>query len=138
MVLEGKRTERPPMGFWHGYQNGQATYSDRVIRELMQAKQANNPNPHPDRLLKNVEQFPRRDPNKLSGHAAWNDWPWKLHRIEGPKGITYELYHLQEDPMESNNRIEDNPKVAAEMKNALEQWQRSVLRSWEGADYVQK
>ena len=45
---------------------------------------------------------------------------------------------LQEDPMESNNRIEDNPKVAAEMKNALEQWQRSVLRSWEGADYVQK
>lgn len=134
-ILDGKMTRRPPMGFWHGYQAGQATYSDRVIKELMEAKQAGRPNPHPDRLLKNVEVFETRDPKILTGHAAWNAWPWKLHRIENKDKVILELYHLEDDPMEMNNVAEKQASRTKKMQQELENWQRSVLRSWGGADY---
>lgn len=136
-ILKGSQERRSPMGFWHGYEVGQATFSDRVIRELMEASESNGPNPHSNRLLKNVKEFPKRDPTLLKGHAAWNDWPWKLHRIDNNDGVKIELYHLADDPMESRNIAKKQPEIASKMRASLEQWQRSVLRSWEGADYPQ-
>lgn len=135
-ILRGEKSQRTkPMGFWHGYEAGQATYSDRVIRELMEAKASGRSNPHPDRVLKNVKDFSKRDLNQLNGHAAWNAWPWKLHRIQTNDVVRTELYNLVDDPMETTNLAQQNADRTAAMQSALEQWQRSVLRSWQGEDY---
>lgn len=135
-VLAGTQTARPPMGFWHGYQSGQGTWSDRIIRALMEAEQAGQPNPHPERILKNVEEFPDFDLSDLEGHAAWNDWPWKLHRIEKDDDVRFELYQLVDDPTETNDVSGEHPERVADMKSAIEAWQRSVLESWSGKDYA--
>ena len=134
-ILEGKKRTRPPMGFWHGFRNGQGTWSDRIIKALLEAEKAGKPNPHPERILKNVKEFPTFDMKDLEGHAAWNDWPWKLHRIERKDKITYELYDLTKDPMETSDLRDKEPARVAKMKTSLESWQRSVLKSWAGKDY---
>lgn len=136
-VLDGKQTQRPPMGFWHDHTQGQGTWSDRIIKALLEAKAAGAPNPHPERILKNVEQFPTFGEDGTRGHAAWNAWPWKLHRIEKNDKVTFELYDLVNDPMEANDVAKIEPQRVASMKKELESWQRSVLASWSGADYTQ-
>ena len=133
--LDGSKKQRKAIGFWHGYEAGQATWNDRVIRDLLIAKKNGEPNPHPDRILKNVNEYPKRDLNQLTGHAAWNDWPWKIHRIQAGDKVNLELYNLTNDPMESQNLAQQNPELALKMKKELEHWQRSVLQSWQGADY---
>ncbi|MDE0935856.1 MAG: sulfatase-like hydrolase/transferase [Mariniblastus sp.] len=134
-ILDGTSPTHPPMGFWHGYQKGESTWSDRTIKSLMQAEEAGKPNPFPERQLKNVNEYPDRDQNDLHGHAAWNSWPWKLHRIEQNGKVKIELYHLIDDPMEKNDLSSREPERTAKMLLSLETWQRSVLRSWSGRDY---
>ncbi len=134
-VIAGTQTTRPAMGFWHGFENGQATWSDRTIKALMEAQQAGKPNPFPERVLKNVNEFPNFDNTELRGHAAWNDWPWKLHRIETNGRVSFELYNLVDDPMESTDLSDRQSERVAKMTAALENWQRSVLDSWSGKDY---
>lgn len=134
-VISGDRSTRPGMGFWHGFRDGQATWSDRIIKALMEAKMAGKSNPHPERILKNVNEFPDFESLDTRGHAAWNAWPWKLHRIESRGKVKYELYHLVNDPMESTDLSNQEPERIRELTTALEDWQRSVLRSWSGADY---
>lgn len=134
-ILSGAQKTRPPMGFWHHFTGGQATYSDRVIKTLMEAQQAGKPNPLPQRLLKNVEQFPNHPPGTFTGHAAWNAWPWKLHRIAGDKTAQFELYHLENDPMETNDLAKQEPQRVERMLKDLDAWQNSVLESLNGKDY---
>ena len=134
-ILDGTSPTHPPMGFWHGYQKGESTWSDRIIKSLMEAEQSGKPNPFPGRRLKNVNEYPDLDENDLHGHAAWNSWPWKLHRIEQSGKVKIELYHLIDDPMEKNDLSSREPERTAKMLLSLETWQRSVLRSWSGRDY---
>ena len=134
-VISGEQTTRPGMGFWHGFRDGQGTWSDRIIKALMEAKMAGKPNPHPERILKNVNEFPDFQSLDSRGHAAWNAWPWKLHRIESRGNVKYELYHLVNDPMEAKDLSKQEPERVRELTTALENWQQSVLRSWSGADY---
>jgi arylsulfatase A-like enzyme len=135
-VLTGTQSRRPPMGFWFDHTDGQATWSDRIIRELMAAQQAGKPDPYPERLLKNVRQFPTFGADALRGQSAWNDWPWKLHRMQkGAAEPSFELYNLVDDPMEQKDRAGEQPERVAAMRTALEHWQRSVLDSWAGKDY---
>lgn len=134
-VLAGTRTKRPPMGFWHLYTGGQSTWNDRLIKTLMEAQQAGQPTPLPERLLKNVEQFPKLERGAYKGHAAWTDWPWKLHRIQKGDAVVIELYNLVDDPMETKNLTEQETDRAKQMRAALEEWQASVFDSWEGKDY---
>jgi len=125
-----------PMGFWRGYMRGEGTHSNKTIKKLMEAQQKGEQSPLPGRLLKNVLDFPQRKNLGLRGHAAWNDWPWKLHRIENKKRkVRLELYHLQNDPMEKVNLAEKKPERVMKMRASLERWQHSVLNSWEGKDY---
>lgn len=135
-LFSGAAFERTPMGFWHGFRAGQATWSDRIIKSLHEAQQAGEPSPFPERIFKNVREFPEVADMPLVGHAAWNDWPWKLHRIEQDGTVTLELYHLEEDPGEQRDVHREHPQRVASMLTALEDWQRSVLASWAGDDYV--
>lgn len=134
-ILAGKQTSRPAMGFWHKFTGGQSTWNDRIIRALMEAQQAGKPNPFPERLLKNVNQFPKLPAGQYVGHAAWNAWPWKLHRIQTRGAVKVELYDLTEDPMEATDLSQEQPGRAKALRAELEAWQASVLNSLEGKDY---
>jgi len=134
-IIAGKQTERPAMGFWHLYTGGQSTWSDRIIKVLKEAHDAGKPTPHPERLLKNVNEFPKRKRGAYTGHAAWTQWPWKLHRIQKGEKVKVELYNLEADPMESKDLAISNKAKADAMLKELEKWQSSVFDSWEGKDY---
>jgi arylsulfatase A-like enzyme len=134
-IITGRQAQRPAMGFWHLHSNGQSTWNDRIIKSLMEAQQQGLPNPHPERLLKNVEEFPEFERGDYPGHAAWNDWPWKIHRIQKTDQLTIELYHLVDDPMEVNDLAKKEPRRVKRMLKELQQWQASVYDSWEGKDY---
>ncbi len=135
-LIAGKVEKRgKPMGFWHKFQGGQGTWSDRIQKAIMEKQQAGTPLPHdPPRIRKDVDEFPQFPEDSVTGHAAWNDWPWKLHRINGQR---YELYNLADDPMETTDcatRPEHQQRLGR-MKKALDVWMRSVVRSLNGEDY---
>jgi len=135
-VLAGKSLKRgKPMGFWHQIQPGQSTRSDGILKEIMEKQQAGAPLAHdPPRMQKDVDEFPQFPEETTTGHAAWNDWPWKLHRINGSR---FELYDLGEDPMEREDLAGDPEHAGrlAQMKKELDAWMRSVVRSLNGKDY---
>lgn len=135
-IFAGEVRERGrPMGFWHRFQSGQATWSDRIQKAILEQQQAGVPRPHnAHRIRKDVDEFPQFPEDTATGHAAWNDWPWKLHRINGDQ---YELYNLADDPMETNDRSDDplqQTRLSA-MKQELRTWMRSVIQSLNGKDY---
>ncbi|MCM8530995.1 MAG: sulfatase-like hydrolase/transferase [Lentisphaeraceae bacterium] len=135
-VFDGSLNKRnSPMGFWHNFQKGESTFSDKFLKQIMLKQQSKEPTPHNlHRISKDVHKFPKFDKNNHTGHSAWNDWPWKLHRIEGEK---YELYNLLDDPMETTD-LSKKPIHAArflKMKNEIQQWMRSVIGSLNGEDY---
>ena len=134
-VIAGTQKERPGMGFWHHYVGGQSTWSDRIIKKLMEAQQAGEPTPHPERLLKNINDFPKRDRSNFNGHAAWTQWPYKIHRIVSNGKQTVELYNLVTDPMEAKDLSKSDADRTATMLEQLDKWQNSVFDSWEGKDY---
>ena len=74
--------------------------------------------------------------NDMSGHAAWLDWPWKLHRITDKNGdVKFELYNLERDSYEKADQSKLNPERVEMMKVKLEGWQKSVVQSHNGQDY---
>lgn len=135
-IISGNVNKRKkPMGFWHPIQQGQSTWSDRIQKAIMEKQQAGLPVPHNEhRMQKDVSEFPQFDLETANGHAAWTDWPWKLHRINGKR---YELYNLQTDPMETKDLLADANQQSrvASMKKELHDWMRSVVRSLNGDDY---
>lgn len=138
-AIEGRADSRPPIGFWFGLQGGQATWSDRILKAIMQAQRAGKPTPFPERLRKDIDEFPQFPEDEFAGHAAWLDWPWKLHRIE-KEDVRLELYNLVNDPMEAKNLAQNsNQRSRVEsMRHGLEDWQLSVTRSLNGEDYQQQ
>ena len=142
-IIAEKATQRSnPIGFWHSYTGGQSTHSDRIIKSLMEAQQAGKSNPFPERVLKNVNEFPQREfsaKGSHTGHAALLNWPYKIHSIGNKKkGTRYELYNLVEDPMEKNDLAKTKPVILKKMKLSIQTWQASVLNSLEGNDYINK
>lgn len=137
-IIAGKADKRgKPMGFWHQLQGGQSTWSDRILKAIMEKQQAGAPLPHdPPRMRKDVDEFPQFPEDTAKGHAAWNDWPWKLHRINGRK---LELYNLADDPMETTDLARDprHRQRLERMGSELDAWMRSVIRSLNGRDYQQ-
>ncbi len=136
-IIAGKINKRSkPMGFWHNFQPGQATWSDRIQKAIMEMQQSGAPLPHNQRRIKkDVDEFPQFSENESKGHAAWTDWPWKLHRING---TTFELYNLLEDPTESTD-LANSPEQQTrtrQMQKELDAWMRSVVRSINGDDYT--
>ncbi len=136
-VLQGKMNQRrKPIGFWFGLQGGQPTWSDRILKAVMNAQKLDQPSPSPGRLRKDIDEFPQFPEDQFIGHAAWLVWPWKLHRKEGNK-TSFELYNLATDPMEGED-LSTNPlhhQRLKAMQEALAEWQLSVTHSLNGRDY---
>jgi hypothetical protein len=137
-VLEGKISQREkPMGFWHYPGGGIRTPSAVWMAELLEAQKSGDMVGDSSRLRLDDCLITRQYPlDSLPGHAAWLDWPWKLHRMEDKAGqVRWELYQLEEDPMETEDLTGKEPEQAARMRSGLEEWQRSVVRSLNGLDY---
>jgi arylsulfatase A-like enzyme len=135
-LIDGRMTARPrPMGFWDHPTPGVQTPSVKWMASLYEAQQAGKEVDDPARLFLDAgtieQQYPQ---DSFPGHAAWLDWPWKLHRIDR-KNVKYELYNLADDPQEGNELAGGNPERVAAMKAQLEAWLRSVVQSLNGKDY---
>ena len=126
-----------PMGFWQYPVGGVPTPSAAWMAELLEAQKNGNMVGDSARLRLEDSQIRTQYPvDTLPGHAAWLDWPWKLHRIQDKEGdIRWELYHLQRDPMESEDLADTERETATKMKPGLEAWQTSVVKSMNGLDY---
>ena len=120
-----------------GRQVGKTTLLKLWMAELLEERQTGKEAGDPSRLRLDAGEIARHYPeNTFPGHAAWLDWPWKLHRIHNKKGqITLELYNLAKDPQEKNNLLTQQSGRVKSMKSQLEDWQKSVVRSLNGKDY---
>jgi hypothetical protein len=125
-----------PMGFWDHPTSGIRTPSKEWMTDLLNAQKAGKEIAQRSRLRLDAGKITKKYPeDSFAGHAAWLDWPWKLHRIETKKGVKLELYNLAEDPQEKNDLAAQNAERVNAMRGELEKWQRSVVRSLNGEDY---
>ncbi len=137
-LLKGEMKSRPkPMGFWEHPTGGMGTPSAKWMAELLEAQKNGSQISKISRLRLESAAITKQYPeDKFPGHAAWLDWPWKLHRIENKNGnVKYELYHLKDDPKEQNDLVKVKTDRVKSMQTALKKWQLSVVRSLNGEDY---
>lgn len=137
-LIEGRTMQRRKgLGFWVYPARGRPRRSRQMLAELRKEQQAGQESNDPDKLDADAGQIRKKYPlDNPPGHAAWIDGDFKLHRIPGRQSVRYELYNLKSDPKETTNIAAQQPRRLQEMKRALADWQRSVLRSLNGEDYV--
>jgi arylsulfatase A-like enzyme len=136
-LIAGEMESRPkPMGFWDHPTRGIRTPSKEWMADLLKAQKAGKEIAERSRLRLDAGKIVKKYPeDTFPGHAAWLDWPWKLHRVETKKGVRLELYNLVRDPQEKNNLVVQNAERVSKMKAQLEKWLKSVVRSLNGEDY---
>ncbi len=138
-LLDGRMKARPkPMGFWDYPARGVGTPSKQWMTELLRAQKAGNEPGKKERLRLDAGEIKKQHPeDSFPGHAAWLDWPWKLHRIQAKSGgaVRIELYDLANDPGERKNLAAQQPDRATSMRAGLDAWLASVVRSLNGKDY---
>lgn len=126
------------MGFWDFPISGKPTPAHKLMLELWnaQAKGVDLPPAEDSLNAAAIDPLPTGMAD-LAGHAAWIEANWKLHRISNSQtGETkFELYQLFEDPAESTDLAEQEPERLAAMRGKLESWMKSVVQSYQGADY---
>jgi len=137
LLNEQTDSRTQPIGFWQYPVPGIRTPSAEWMSELLEAQKNGNMTGDSSRLrLEEIQIKTQYPADTLYGHAAWLDWPWKLHRIQDKSGnIRWELYRLDQDPQESEDLLSAEPEKSSEMKKNLEEWQRSVVESMNGKDY---
>jgi arylsulfatase A-like enzyme len=139
-MLEGAEKKRSqPIGFWDRQAKGIGTPSKLWMQDLLAAQARGEEPGDPDRVRPDAASIGEPVPtNRFPGHAAWLDWPWKLHRMEDPKtgDVNWELYDLSADPDESRVLYAEQPERVPQMQAALEAWLESVARSLNGEDYA--
>lgn len=141
-LLTGEKNKRSqPIGFWDTGNKGISTPSKAWMDDLL-AAQSHGEEPNDSaRVLPDAGKIGESvSTTSFPGHAAWLDWPWKLHRIENKKDheVTWELYNLANDPGENTVLLAEQPERVPEMQKDLEDWLESVARSLNGEDYAEK
>jgi len=137
-LIDNKMKTRPkPMGFWDHPTGGISTPSQKWMTELLEVQKAGKESSETFRLRLDAGDITKQYPlDSFPGHAAWLDWPWKLHRIQSKKeDIKFELYNLADDPAEQNNLATKDTDRVNSMKSQLESWLTSVVHSLNGEDY---
>lgn len=135
-VLGKTEFRNQPMGFWYYPAPGVSTPSAQWMSELLESQKHGDMVGDSSHLRLNDILITSYPTDSLPGHAAWLDWPWKLHRIPNNRGnISWELYNLATDSLEQINLAGQQPDRITSMKHSLEQWQNSVVQSMNGGDY---
>lgn len=138
-LLTGQETKRSkPIGFWATPHKGISTPSKVWMDDLLAAQTRGEEPNDPARVLPDAAKIGEAvSLTEFPGHAAWLDWPWKLHRLENKKSheVTWELYNLATDADESTVLLAEQPERVPAMQKELEDWLESVARSLNGHDY---
>jgi arylsulfatase A-like enzyme len=138
-VLEGTSDTRgAPVGFWQFDAEGVRTPSREWMSLMLEAqREGREQDLPPGQVLLDAGSLSERfDETHLTGHAAWLDGNWKLHRLTDAEGVArYELYHLADDPREETDESTRHAGRVESMRVALDAWMGSVLDSLNGADY---
>ena len=139
-ILQGTQVSRTkPMGFWQMNGKGKGVSSKKLMAGLLKAQKNGKEVTDVSHLDLDAAEVKTPIPeNDISGHAAWLDWPWKLHRITNNGDVKFELYNLVEDSYEKANQSKLHPERVEMMKVQLEDWQKSVVQSYNGQDYLPK
>ena len=138
-LLEGRASDvrHAPIGFW-AYERPGKPNDDTLMETMLKHQTEGTPFvPAPEELKPDAGEIKEIfDANDFAGRSAWLDWPWKLIRIRmATSSETFELYNLEEDPMERENRYPADNGRAASMRTGMEEWMRSVIGSLNGEDY---
>ncbi len=131
------KTRRKPMGFWQYPGAGKTVSSEQMMTDLLKEQASGINNVDSAKLDLSAGIILKKYPtDKYPGHAAWIDWPFKLHRIESTAGvIKMELYNLEDDQGEQTDlSLKDGERVNS-MRSQLEAWLTSVVESLNGEDY---
>lgn len=134
-LLDGRMEERPQgMGFWDYPEPGRPVRSTDLLRELAKEQAAGK---RAQAVEDGDGRIARRYPEaEFPGPAAWIEGDYKLHRIPGTDGrFDHALYNLREDEQEAHDVAAREPERVARMRQTLEAWQTSVVRSLNGEDY---
>lgn len=137
-LLDGKMEKRQqPIGFWQYPGGGKVVPSNELMLELFEKQKTGDMSVDSSKLELNAGEIKKIYPVDIfPGHAAWLDWPYKLHRIQDTGGgIKTELYKLDNDSLEENDLSGKETNRARSMMAQLEKWQLSVIKSLNGEDY---
>lgn len=136
-LIDGSMKSREAgIGFWRHPYPGRLTYADRMMIALMNAQKAGHEFDPEGRLDLDAGEIKELFPeDQFHGHAAWLEYPWKLHRIVDGDRQHFELYNLKSDPEETTNLLLDHSARARHMDASLTAWQTSVMQSLNGKDY---
>ena len=138
-VINGNLRKRPkPIGFWNYPTRGKSVSSDALMSALLESQKNGSEPKDKSVLYLNAGSHDRKHrKNRYPDHAAWLDWPWKLHRIQNNKNgrAINELYNLKDDPDEKTDLANQYAERVEVMAGQLENWQKSVMRSLKFKDY---
>ena len=136
-IINGESTSRStPMGFWDFKARGISTPSAKWMQEMLEAQQQGKAYSDEFHLRMDAGEITKHySGEEIPGHAAWLDWPWKLHRISENGEARFELYNLVSDPMEEKDLSDEKSELVELMKAKLNTWQVSVIGSLNGEDY---
>ncbi|NLE59440.1 MAG: sulfatase-like hydrolase/transferase, partial [Planctomycetes bacterium] len=137
-LIDERMAARPKaLGFWQYPAPGTRTPSKQVMSDLLAAQAKGDEVGDRTMLFADAAKIKRQYPtDSYEGHAAWLDWPWKLHRIESKDGtVNIELYNLTADSQESKDESARQPDRVKSMRADLDRWLASVTASLNGKDY---
>jgi arylsulfatase A-like enzyme len=137
LIVNKMISREKPMGFWQFPGGGKMESSKGIMTDLLNRQKSGEKNVDASKLDADAGKFTAKYPQgQFPGHAAWLDWPYKLHRKQDKAGnIILELYNIESDPMEANDLAEKDMAKVKSLRPQLEIWQASVLKSLNGGDY---
>lgn len=137
LINNKMKDRKKPIGFWQYTTSGKVVPSAKLMADVLREQESGVTDIDTSLIDLHAGDISiRYNENLFTGHAAWLDWPYKLHMINAKDDeIKFELYNLEEDPEEQNDLSGVNPDKLQSMKNQIETWLKSVIYSLNGYDY---
>jgi len=140
LIRGGELNRRQGLGFWVYPKAGIRTPSHEWLLELHEEQEADDQRPW--HAVEPVHaQVGGYAVDEMPGHSSWIDGRFKLHRIprkDAAGAFDLRLFDLESDAQEKTDLAAAQHDRAAAMQKQLVTWQRSVIRSLNGEDYVSR